>query len=161
MKKERIVNEEFEEERRKVMMENFEVFVCSGGLDHTEECSGDCGVEKLDELDIELNKEKILWGELGIPNQGSIPGTQIPGIPIDTFHLQSSHDAVLKILVNKGIVTEEELNDVFRQIHLARMKMIRMANEEAILAARRRSQIVPGGILPRIEMPPQRRTRMQ
>lgn len=146
-------------ERRQAMMDAYEVFKCSGSLDHDFGCSGDCGTEKLDELDIAINKEKDRWAELGIPNQGSIPNTQIPGIPIDTFHLENAFTGVMNLLIEKGVATKEELDNAAKEVILYRMTIIRERNEAAILKARARGQIATPD-LSQIEVPDYIKRRM-
>jgi hypothetical protein len=131
-----------EEERKKMMMESYQVYKCSGGLDHNPDCPGDCGTERLSDLDIAIHQERKRWDELGMSYFGSLRGTGIPGVPVDVFLLEVSLFALIEYLQEKGVIEDqEEVDNIFRKTILERMTRIREANEEDIKRSRRQAGI--------------------
>lgn len=154
-------NEAFEQEKLKVMQENYQVFDCSGTLEHEDDCDGNCEVVKLGELDIQIHEENQRWNDLGMIPLGSLrQAPRLPGVPVDTFHLEIAFNSLLNYLRDKGMADPEELDEYYRQERLKRMTIIREKNEEAILANRRRQSIAPGLEMPQIEVPEYIKRRM-
>jgi hypothetical protein len=154
LREEKRLEREQEKQREEVMArafemkENGEVFSCSKNLAHTEECDGNCGVEKLSDTELEINKEMERWHELGMVPYGlpvTLNGRGIGGIPVEVFRMDVNNAVIVDILVEKGIATKDELNVKFRELLLGKLVEIREANQDQIKAQNARNRIaVPG-----------------
>lgn len=134
----------FEQERIDAMAARNEIYNCSGTQIHLPNCNGECGIRKLGELEIEINKEHKRWAELGMVPQGSMPQMpQIPGIPINTFKMETALSTLTQAVIEELGLDEDKLNERFQKMYLDRLVMTREANEEQIKAAKARAQIAP------------------
>lgn len=157
MEEQEIMLRQLEEEQIKQMRENFQVFSCSGSQVHAPECDHECEVESLEGYDLEIAKELVKWDEIGMVAVGSIPGLPLPGIPINTFDLETKYMALIKFLVEYLDVTTEQLDEYYSREKLNRLVATRERNENAIREARAKQHlglqeaakpniILPGGM---------------
>ena len=133
--------EEFEQEKLRIMRENFQVFECSGTQHHAPTCDGNCEVVALEGLDLEIAKELTKWDELGMIAAGSIPGLPIPGIPVNVFELELRFLTLLNVITEKLNLNTDDVNQRYAQTKLDRLRSIRESNEKAIREANSRSKV--------------------
>jgi len=127
---------------------------CSNAVYHEDGCDGNCGEHSLTQLQIELIEEQNKWREIGMDTLG---------IQVDPLHIEVALDALVEHLEEIGAIPDHNvLNEKFREKMLYRLRRVREANQDAIMAAQSRARIVPAGIdtMPQLVMPPQRRTRL-
>ena len=152
----------FEAERLQIMKEHYQVFSCSGRVEgHTPECDGNCEVVALSGLDRAIVEELQKWDELEMVPIGTLPQTPIPGVGVNTFHLEVGFNALIELLKEKGIIEEDETNERYAQKKLERLKAIREMNEERIRESQRMERIAAPGVTDKkIILPAERRTKL-
>jgi hypothetical protein len=91
------------------------VFNCSFDKEHKPDCPGDCGVIKPTNNQIDLNNEVEQWNRrnmliIGIPDvlMGKIPS---PGFPINILDMSQKFESLMKFLIQKEIINEQEYLD--------------------------------------------------
>lgn len=142
------------EAKMKDMAERHVVNTCSEQIWHTPECDGNCEEKALLPSEVAINEEIKKWNEVGM---------DLSGIPVDALHLEVAQGALIDYLVEKGLADRAELDEKYRQKFVERLRVVREANQDQVIEARRRAQIaVPGAqVMPDIVLPAQRRQKMQ
>ena len=92
-------------------------------------------------LEIALKEELQRWEILGMRAGGVPAGFQAPGISVEIFELEMRLHTAINLLIEKGIITQEEADEKYQQNMLDRLTAIREANEEQIKKARMAQQI--------------------
>jgi hypothetical protein len=161
LEREKLAEQQWEEEKLQSMRENYQVFECSGSQQHSPDCDGGCDIVTLEGYDLEIAKEGQRWNELGLMAVGTLPQTPIPGVGVNTFHLEIALNALLEAVIEKGLATKEELDESYAKAKLERMQEIRRINEPKIVEARQRARVGLPTEEPQIILPTERRTKFQ
>lgn len=112
------------------------IYSCSSHPVHSPDCEGDCDSKMTTELQVELINELHAWQRAGMNPMGS-PASMMGlpfvfGIPVELIDLQVRYESMRGLLIEKGILEEEELDESFQQMKLTWLRKIREINEERI-----------------------------
>lgn len=119
---------------------------------HADDCDGNCGKAVLKDSEVDMHNEVVHWNKLNWKIQG-IPdvlmGGPFQGIGIDVLREHFLVLALEKAIVDAGIISEENLEDLKRTIQVEILSTIRKEAEaeqakEKITVAKSKI-ILPGG----------------
>lgn len=112
-------------------------YSCSGLVNqHADNCDGTCLAASLDEIETELVNEHRNWARLGIDKKM---------LDVDQFKLVCQVQVLIDVIIDAGIKTKEELNDIYRLETINRMRAVREPREESL--RRQRLGLPPSGLL--------------
>lgn len=105
------------------------VHECSMNINHADYCDGTCPDKTLGQLECDLVNEMKAWQRVGMPLVG-IPDCLIDKLPlmgmnVDLLDVSFKIDLLAQLVIGKGIVTEDELNEMFMTMKLERLKKAR------------------------------------
>ena len=111
--------------------------------DHSPICDGKCGeLIEIPDYHANLAIEMVRWNRMGMIAQG-VPTSlsdAAPGIPIEILETSLKTQNMMEVLLEKGILTEEEVNERYCIMAEEFFRKTREANEERI----RRQRIAAG-----------------
>jgi len=84
------------------------------------------------------------WGRLGLSYQGLptvLAGGPFSGIHVDPFDTDMARIAIQQLLVEKGVLTELELDEKFRELKYTRMQKMREENEAKVKEMKTRAAL--------------------
>lgn len=102
-------------------------------------------MEEFDPRQQELNDEYKRWDAIGL----LIKGVEIPE---GVLGLMIKFDTLRKHLADKGIIDDEELNDLYHEHHLEVLKKVREDLTPMVQKARRDQ--ITNGVVPPMVIPP-------
>lgn len=121
---------------------------CTRGNFHSDECDENCGEYTPNDTDKELLNELKRWEMLQFPFVGVpsiLAGTAFQGILVDPLETLIRIQSLVELLVDKGIVTQDEVDDAMTAKVLRRMKALRKKIEQE--RSTQRLAVVKKGLL--------------
>lgn len=105
------------------------LFNCSNEKEHEESCDGNCGQHPATKGQVDLHNEVAIWTSNNKPVVGlpAVIASQIPvsGFPVEILSTDRRLTALLELLVEKEIFTEEEFLETYRLSFAAFLKEAR------------------------------------
>jgi hypothetical protein len=113
-----------------------EVFKCSKGDDHTDECDGLCGTMVADSTVIDLHNEMIEWNKRGMVIQGvpnALSGGPFPGIGVEIFELECRLAGLINYLEEEARIEfdVERASEIYRGVMIDKLQSVRRKYDEA------------------------------
>lgn len=105
------------------------IYECSSYIEHSPDCDGNCESDLAAESQIKLLNESLAWARAGMDTSG---------INISSFDNQANIMALQKVLIEKGILTQDEVDEEFRLFKIDVMRIVRENNEEQIKEMKQR-----------------------
>jgi hypothetical protein len=103
---------------------------------HSDDCDGSCGTHTYTDLEVDLINELKKWRRMGkqiigVPDvlEGKIPES---GFRIGLFDLDCRVMALVKVIKDRNLLTEQEMDVAFQEIKLAKLQSARKIMETAV-----------------------------
>lgn len=117
---------------------------CSNDVFHEEDCDENCGQHKATKGQVDLHNEVAIWSAAGKPIVGlpAVIAGQIPisGFPVEILNVEKKLIFLIKFLVEKNIIDEQEYLEYYR-IEMA--KFLKEARQETEKAEARANIVMP------------------
>jgi len=134
------------------------VYECSEYTEHRPECNGECEGRFWVESEVKLSNLAKEYARNQMSYAGVIEAYRaVPilpgGFPVDPFYHEMWLESLQDILIDKGLVTRDELNELWRQKMITRMETVlgtvlpqlKEARTKAALGIQDKKIIGPGG----------------
>lgn len=111
------------------------VYECSQHTEHSSDCNGDCEGETITEGQVRLLNEARAWARIPMSFQGvptCLPDGAFDGVKIDIFSEKMRSSALQKIIIDAGLATLEEIDEVYQNLKVEAMQTIRNDYEDYV-----------------------------
>lgn len=117
---------------------------------HAENCDGSCERIPAKDVEVDMHNEIVEWNKMdrviqGVPD--AMAGGPFGGIPVDILQSAYRIEALVKFLVEKGMIDKEEVTDFYKDFMTRKIRTIRQRYQEA-QAAEKIAVATPRIILP-------------
>lgn len=121
------------------------VYSCSEHITHAAHCDGSCPeLDIVTENVVNLLNEARAWARVGMSFHGvpsSLPPGTFDGVTVNIFDERMRAMALQRVLINAGLVTEDEIDELYREIKYEIMHEMRMSYEEHVKRVKLQQQI--------------------
>lgn len=111
------------------------IYSCSQHIEHRPDCDGSCEPEVTTESQINLLNEARAWARIPMSFQGvptCFPDGAFDGIKVNIFDEKLRNMALQKILIDNGLATQEEIDELYLELKLEVLQDIRRQYEQAV-----------------------------
>lgn len=119
-------------------------YECSDYTEHIPGCPG-CDGKFYDESEVTLSNEAKAWARAGMVFKGSPDSMMnlpfVGGIPVEIYSLEKKFEVLMQVIIEAGLITQEDLDIKYRLHKAAMLKRIREANEDRVKKERTAQQL--------------------
>lgn len=112
------------------------IYSCSEHITHADNCDGSCApIENVTESVVNVLNEARAWARVGMSFHGvptSLPDGAFDGIKVNIFDEKLHNLTLQKVLIEAGLTTDEDIDELYRELKYNVMKEMRESHEENV-----------------------------
>jgi hypothetical protein len=109
------------------------IFTCSQHVEHSVNCDGSCESEVITESQVKLLNEARAWARIPMSFEGvptCFPDGAFDGVKVDIFSEKIHVSALQKVIIDAGLATQDEIDEVYQTMKTEVMQTIRTEYED-------------------------------